>query len=109
MNDEIRIPEYMLDDFESSWRRRRRLAGEAVGPMAWMMLFCSVALLAFAVALLFDGNEVGGLTVLACVPMPSLAFGIVYLVVRKDARKADGVLRMIDNIRRRGPTTGGCP
>jgi hypothetical protein len=101
MRDQIQIPESMLDDFASSWRRRRRLAEESVGYFSTLMAVLAAIFLAFAVGLLFSGNEVGGLTVLACVPIPAASLGLVHLVVRRD------VLLMIKGIRQRGPTTGG--
>lgn len=107
MTDQILISESMLDHFESTWRRRRRMARDVMGDIARPALALSILFLVFAVAALFAGNEVFGLTVLACLPMPSVATGIVLLVARRDARKADEVLLMIDGIRRRGPTTGG--
>jgi hypothetical protein len=109
MRDQIPISKSMLDDFESTWRRRRRLAQEAVVAIGWMTVVLSALFLATAVVGLSAGNEVFGLTVLACVPMPPFAFGIVLIVVRRDVRKADNVLLMIDDIRRRGPAEGGRP
>jgi len=109
MTDQIQIPEYMLDDFESTWRRRRRLAKESVGYFLTLMTALSAIFLAFAIGLLFAGNEVGGLTILACVLIPAAACGFVLLIIRRDMRKADDVLLMIDGIRRRGPAEGGRP
>lgn len=85
------------------------MARNVVGDIARPALALSILFLMFAVAALFAGNEVFGLTVLACLPMPSVAMGIVLLVVRRDARKADDVLKMIEGIRQRGPVDGKRP
>ena len=109
MRDQFLISGDMLDDFEIRCRRRRWLAMATAGDTGWMSVLLSAIFLATAIVVLFAGNDVFGLILIACVPVPAVAFGIVLLVMRREIRQADKALLVIDGIRRRGPVGGGHP